>query len=503
MTDPSVFVSPLLAAVARAEAPIDAWQATARPIETDAAAVLESDRMLTRSAWHCRGGGGNNGVACPAMATDLDALRARLAETSTLRPTGAVTAVTGLTVRLTLPGARIGDVVLLRRRGAPLAAEIVGFEHGQAVAIPLGELSGVGPDDVVESTGAPLEVGAGTALLGRVLDGLGRPIDGGPSPAGLVTVPVDRAPPAALGRRPVTQALSTGVRVLDGLTTLGVGQRVGLFAGSGVGKSSLLGAITRGVRADVVVVALVGERGREVGDFLEHSLGAEGRKKSVVVVATSDAPSLERLRAAQVATAIAEHFRDQGGSVMLLVDSVTRVARAQREIGLAAGEPPARRGYPPSVFALLPRLLERTGQGPRGAITAIYSVLVEGGDMDEPVADEVRGILDGHIVLDRAIAARGHYPAVDVLSSLSRVMDAVVPDGHRNAARALRGLMAAYEQNRELITLGAYKKGSDARVDRAIAARADWESIVCQSLEDVTPIERTQELLRRFGDRWA
>jgi type III secretion protein N (ATPase) len=437
------------------------------------------------------------------MAMDLDALRARLAEASTLRPTGTVTAVTGLTVRLALPGARVGDVVLLRRRGPPLPAEIVGFEGGEAVAIPLGELSGVGPDDAVESTGAPFEVGAGTSLLGRVVDGLGRVIDSGPQPAGLTAVPVDRAPPPSLSRRAVTERLSTGVRVLDGLATLGVGQRVGLFAGSGVGKSSLLGAIARGVRADVVVVALVGERGREVGDFLEHSLGPEGRKKSVVVVATSDAPSLERLRAAQVGTAIAEYFRDQGASVMLLVDSVTRVARAQREIGLAAGEPPARRGYPPSVFALLPRLLERTGQGSAGAITAIYTVLVEGGDMDEPIADEVRGILDGHIVLDRSIAARGHYPAVDVLNSLSRVMDGVVSPEHKSSARALRALMAVHEQNRELITLGAYKKGSDARVDKAIAARADWESILCQALDDITPIERTEELLRQFGQRWA
>src|ERR1019366_5542831 len=277
-----------------------------------------------------------------------------------------------------------------------LACEVVGFDQGEAIAMPLGALAGVGPDDDVEATGGPLQVRAGASLLGRVLDGLGRPFDGGPAIDGEL-VAVDRDPPAALDRRPVATPLATGVRVLDGLLTLGEGQRVGLFAGSGVGKSTLLGAVARGADADVVV-ALVGERGREVGEFLERSLGPEGRKKSVVAVATSDVAALERLRAAQVATAYAEHFRDEGARVLLLVDSITCFARAQREVGLAAGEPPVRRGYPPSVFAALPRLLERSGQSARGSITAIYTVLVEGGDMDEPIADEVRGILDGHVV---------------------------------------------------------------------------------------------------------
>jgi ATP synthase in type III secretion protein N len=429
---------------------------------------------------------------------DLDALRARLADAPALRPQGRVRAVTGLSVRLALPSARIGDVVLLKRRGEPLPAEVVGFDQGEAVVMPLGELAGVGPDDVVESTGAPLEIAAGEALLGRVLDGLGRPVDAGPAPLGLMSVPVDRAPPAALGRRPVAEPLSTGVRAIDGLLTLGVGQRVGLFAGSGVGKSTLLGAIARGTSADVVVVALVGERGREVGDFLEHALGAEGRKRSVLVVATSDAPALERLRAAQSATSIAEYFRDRGASVMLLVDSITRFARAQREVGLAAGEPPARRGYPPSVFAMLPRLLERSGQGERGSITAIYTVLVEGGDMDEPIADEVRGILDGHIVLDRRIAARGHYPAIDVTVSLSRVMDSVVTREHVDAARRLRALVAAYEEKRDLIALGAYAKGSDARIDRAIAAQAEVERFLQQDPHHVEPFEATVGALEKL-----
>ena len=430
---------------------------------------------------------------------DLQALRARLASASTLRPVGRVVAVTGLVLRVEVPGARIGDILVVQRRGDALAAEIVGFSGGQAVAIPLGDLNGVGPDDSVESTGAGLEVHAGEGLLGRVLDGLGRPIDGRPLPHGLTVVPVDRAPPAALSRRPVDRAMATGVRVIDGLLTLALGQRVGLFAGSGVGKSTLLGSIARGSSADVVVVGLVGERGREVGEFLDGSLGPEARKRSVVIVATSDAPPVERLRAAQVATAIAEHFRDRGRNVMLLLDSVTRVARAQREVGLAAGEPPARRGYPPSVFAFLPRLLERSGQAERGSITAVYTVLVEGGDMDEPVADEVRGILDGHIVLERSLAARGHYPAIDVPASLSRVMNSVVSPEHRAAAQDLRSLVAAYEQKRELITLGAYERGGDARVDRAISLLPEIERFLRQDAGHSEPFERTVAALTRLA----
>jgi len=435
------------------------------------------------------------------LAVDIDSLRARLAGTSTLRPVGKVVSVTGLMLRVTLPGARVGDVLIVHRRGEPLSAEVVGFADGEALVVPLGDLSGVGPDDAVESTGSGLEVGASDALLGRVLDGLGRPIDGGPPLTGLKYVPVDRSPPAALGRRPVDTAVATGVRVLDGLTTFGVGQRMGLFAGSGVGKSTLLGAIARGTSAEVVVVALVGERGREVSEFLERALGAAGRSRSVVVVATSDAPAVERLRAAQVATAVAEYFRDEGKNVMLLVDSVTRVARAQREIGLAAGEPPARRGYPPSVFALLPRLLERSGQGESGSITAIYTVLVEGGDMDEPIADEVRGILDGHIVLERQIAARGHYPAVDAVNSLSRVMDQVVPAAQIQAARRVRSALALYEQKRDLIALGAYEKGSDERLDQTLSVLPELERFLCQDALLCEPIERTRSELLRLAAR--
>ncbi len=424
---------------------------------------------------------------------DIDALKAKLAGVSTLRATGRIVSVTGLSLRFTMPGVRVGDVVRVKRRGEALACEVVGFERGEAIGMALGALVGVGPDDEVEATGGAFEVRAGRGLLGRVVDGLGRPIDGaGPIDGGEI-VPVDRDPPNAMERRPVSRPIATGVRALDAVLTLGEGQRVGLFAGSGVGKSTLLGAIARGIEADAVVVALVGERGREVGEFLEHSLGAPGRARSVVVVATSDSAALERLRAAQVATAYAEHFRDAGMRVMLLVDSVTRFARAQREVGLAAGEPPARRGYPPSVFAMLPRLLERSGQGARGSITAIYTVLVEGGDMDEPIADEVRGILDGHVVLDRRIAARGRYPAIDVGGSISRVMDGIVTPAHRTAARKLRALMGVYEEKRDLVSLGAYAKGSDKDLDEAIAKMPRIEALLKQDATEREAFEKTVE----------
>jgi FliI/YscN family ATPase len=392
----------------------------------------------------------------------------------------------------------LGDVAIVRRQGQPILVEVVGFEAERVIAVALGDLTGVGPEDPVESTGGGLTVGVGSSLLGRVLDGLGRPIDGGPEPTNLKRVPAQALPPNALSRPLIDQALYTGVRCIDGLLTLGVGQRVGLFAGSGVGKSTLLGAIARGASVDVVVVALVGERGREVGEFLDHALGVEGRQRSVVVVATSDACALERLRAAEVATAIAEAFRDQGKSVMLLVDSITRVARAQREVGLAAGEPPARRGYPPSVFALLPRLLERTGRAASGSITALYTVLVEGEDMDEPIADEVRGILDGHLVLSRALAARGHYPAIDVVHSLSRVMPRITDAQHQASAARLRQAIALYEEKRDLIVLGAYAKGSDPALDRAISQRSRVEAFLTQNAATLEPFPATRDALARL-----
>jgi FliI/YscN family ATPase len=373
-----------------------------------------------------------------------------------------------LTIRLSLPAVRLGDLLVIRRRGNPLLAEVVGFDADEALALPLGDTTGLGPDDEVESTGGPMTVPAHASLLGHVLDGLGRVIDAPFDVSQLPRVSVEGSPPSPLARRSISESLPTGVRVIDGLMTLGKGQRIGLFSGSGVGKSTLLGSIARGTNADVVIVALVGERGREVGEFIEQTLDEHTRQRSIVVVATSDAPALERLKAAQTASSLAEYFRDRGQDVLLLMDSITRVARAQREVGLAAGEPPARRGYPPSVFAMLPRLLERSGQGEQGSITAIYTVLVEGDELDEPIADEVRGVLDGHIVLSRQLAERGHYPAVEVGASLSRVMDRVTSPEQVRAARSVRGLIAAHEGKRDLLAMGAYAKGSDPLVDQAL-----------------------------------
>ncbi len=436
------------------------------------------------------------------MADDLlKDLRGALASTPAATPRGLVRSLTGLAIRAALPAARVGDVAVVERpssRGGPLTTEVVGFDGPDVVLMPLGSLSGVGPDDPVriEEGGAELRVDEG--WLGRIVDGLGRSIDGGPPLPRGRPAPLDRRPPGPLERRPIERPLPTGVRAIDGLLTVAEGQRVGLFAGSGVGKSTLLGAIARGTSADIVVVALVGERGREVGEFLEHSLGAQGRAKSVVVVATSDAAALERLRAAQVATAIAERFRDDGKSVLLLVDSVTRYARAQRELGLAAGEPPTRRGYPPSAFAVLPRLLERAGRGSTGSITAIYTVLIEGSDMEEPIADEVRGILDGHIVLDRAIAARGRYPAIDVTQSLSRVMDAVVTSEQIGAARKVRSLAGTYEQKRDLIAIGAYQRGTEPELDRAIARMPAIETFLQQDSQELCAFDDTVARLQKL-----
>jgi type III secretion protein N (ATPase) len=430
---------------------------------------------------------------------DVGRAFARLERAAPRREAGRVVEVTGLVVRAKVPGIRVGDLCVIEppgaEAGARIEAEVVGFRGDEAVLMPLGELAGIGPDAAVTTTGRPLSIGVAPGLLGRVLDGLGRPADGGGPIAGAEPWAVDRPAPDPLRRARVTRPLSLGVRAMDALLTAGEGQRLGLFAGSGVGKSTLLGQIARQTEADVNVIALVGERGREVGEFLDASLGPAGRARSVVVCATSDAPSLVRLRSAFVATAIAEWFRAQGKRVLFMLDSLTRVARAQREVGLAAGEPPARQGYPPSVFALLPRLLERTGTDERGSITALYTVLVAGGDMDEPIADEVRGILDGHVVLSRELAARGHFPAIDVLASLSRLMAAVAEAPERAAAARLREWLAAHERNRDLIVLGAYERGSDAATDAALAR---WDAITAflrQGTDEVAPFIDTRRRL--------
>jgi ATP synthase in type III secretion protein N len=417
----------------------------------------------------------------------LQALPAR----APLVATGRVVELTGLVVRAIVDGVRQGDLVEVRGPGAAtLPAEVVGFRGEEAVLLPLGGTRGLAVGAEVVPTGAPLAIRAGPGLLGRVLDGLGRPIDGRPLPAGLAPWAVERAAPGPLARRRVTAPLALGVRALDALLTAGEGQRIGLFAGSGVGKSTLLGQIARGSAADVVVVGLVGERGREVRDFLEVSLGPEGLARGVVVAATSDAPALVRLKAAHVATALAEWFAEvEGRRVLLLLDSVTRFARAQREVGLAAGEPPARQGYPPSVFSELPRLLERTGNRARGGITAVYTVLVAGGDLDEPIADEVRGILDGHVVLDRSVAERGRFPAVDVLQSVSRVMSTVATPRHRELAARIRGVLAVWERQRDLVSLGAYAPGSDPATDEAIARIDAIEAMLRQGEGETSTLD--------------
>jgi type III secretion protein N (ATPase) len=395
---------------------------------------------------------------------------------------GRVVELTGLVVRALAEGLRQGELVRIRSAGAkPLVAEVVGFRGDEAVLLPLGDTRGLAPGAEVVPSGRPFAIRAGRALLGRVLDGLGRPIDGRALPEGLVPWDLERAAPNPLQRQRVRRPLQLGVRALDALLTAGEGQRIGLFAGSGVGKSTLLGQIARGTAADVVVVGLVGERGREVREFLDESLGQDGLARTVVVVATSDAPALVRIKAAHTATAVAEWFAEvEGRRVLLLIDSLTRFARARREVGLAAGELPARQGYPPSVFAELPRLLERAGNRAHGGITAVYTVLVAGGDMDEPIADEVRGILDGHVVLERQIAVRGRFPAVDVLQSVSRVMPAVAAPRHLALASRVRGLLAVWERQRDLIALGAYARGSDAATDEAIARIGAIEALLGQ-----------------------
>ncbi len=429
----------------------------------------------------------------PDLSRHVEAARAA----RTLRVRGRVTALAGLVLRAAVSGVRHGERVEVRSPGRPpLPAEVVGFRDGEALLLPLGEPRGVGLDSEVEPSGRGVCVRVGPGLLGRVLDGLGRPIDGRPLPAGLAEWEVERPAPGPLERRRIAAPLPLGVRALDGLCTVGLGQRLGLLAGSGVGKSTLLGQIARNARAEACVIGLVGERGREVKDFIEDCLGEEGLARAVVVAATSDAPALVRLQAAHVATAVAEWFAEvEGRDVLLLVDSLTRFARAQREVGLAAGEPPARQGYPPSVFGALPRLLERAGNRSRGGITALYTVLVAGGDMEEPIADEVRGILDGHVVLERRLATRGQWPAVDVLQSLSRVMPAVTGEAHQAAAARLRSVLAAYEARRDLVALGAYQRGSEPATDEAIARIEAVEGFLRQGAREAAPYEETVERL--------
>ncbi len=396
---------------------------------------------------------------------------------------GRIEQVIGLVAEAAGPISRIGDLCQVVPEGDEpvIDAEVVGFRGERILLMPLGEMTGVKAGSLVVNSGHCLRVPVGDGLLGRVVDALGRPLDGlGPISAE-ESYPVIAAPPNAIERQMIARPFPTGVRAIDGMLTFGQGQRVGIFAGSGVGKSTLLGMIARSGSADVNVIALVGERGREVREFMENDLGEEGLARSVVVCATSDEPALLRIKAAQTATAIAEYFRDRGQNAMLMMDSVTRFAMAQREVGLAAGEPPSTKGYTPSVFALLPRLMERAGCGPRGAITAIYTILVEGDDTNEPIADAARSILDGHIMLSRKLTSRGHYPPIDVMNSLSRVMPMVVDPEHLADANALRELIAAYRDVEDLVSIGAYKEGSRPASDRAIER---WEAVSAYLRQD-------------------
>ena len=416
---------------------------------------------------------------------DLDKYDAVFEKETYVRRMGRVVQVVGLTIESMGPEVNIGSTCLIRaaKYKTPVIAEVVGFKNNHVLLMPLGNISGIGPGSIVEAMGRPLSIHVSDALLGRVLNGLGQPMDDKPPVEG-AEFPITNVPPNPLVRTRITQPLSVGVKAIDGLLTIGRGQRVGIFAGSGVGKSTLLGMIARNTTADISVIGLVGERGREVREFIEKDLGEEGLARSVLVVATSDQPALVRLKAAEVATSVAEYFRSRGKDVMLLMDSLTRYAMAQREVGLAAGEPPVTRGYTPSVFASMPKLLERAGTSDKGSITGLYTVLVDGDDLTEPVTDTARGILDGHIVLSRKIANRNHYPSIDVLASVSRVMSDIVTPEHKKAANEIKKSMAIYSDAEDLINIGAYVKGSSEDIDDAIEKHVDIMDFLVQGTHE-------------------
>lgn len=414
-----------------------------------------------------------------------------------LKATGRVKQILGLTIEGTGPAVNLGEHCFIKvEDDQDLSAEVVGFREGRVILMPLGEMPAISPGSEIIASGTPLRVEVGPELLGRVLDGLGHPMDEkGPLTTGIY-YPLNTTPPNPLYRQRIHTPLALGVRALDALLTCGRGQRVGIFSGSGVGKSTMLGMIARNTEADINVIALIGERGREVRDFLERDLGPEGLARSVVVVATSDQPALVRIKGALVATAVAEYFRDQGLDVMLMMDSVTRFAMAQREVGLAIGEPPTTRGYTPSVFSFLPRLLERSGTADRGSITGLYTVLVEGDDMNEPVADAVRGILDGHIVLSRHLAQLNHYPPIDVLASVSRLMTELASEAHLQAAGEVRNMLAVYRNNEDLINIGAYHRGANLQIDAALDRMDAINRFLRQGIYEKTSYAETMARLQ-------
>ncbi len=426
-----------------------------------------------------------------------DKLRTKVQKISPIRQFGKIKRVVGLTIESEGPNVHMGEICLIEpKHGSEvIKAEVVGFKENNVLLMPLGDMKGLSPGCKVFPTGRSLQIKVSNELLGEVLDGLGNPVSDLKLDESAAEYPIDNDSPDPLARQRITEPVALGIRSIDGILTCGKGQRLGIFSGSGVGKSTLLGMVARNTDADVNVIGLIGERGREVREFIEESLGEAGLQNSVLVVATSDQPALIRLKGAQVATTIAEYFRDQGQDVMLMMDSITRVARAQREVGLAIGEPPATRGYTPSVFAFLPKLLERSGAGAEGTITGLYSVLVEGDDMSEPVADTVRGILDGHIVLSRDLAAQNHYPAIDVLESVSRVMDKIVTEEHRQAANELLEVLATYEDSKDLVNIGAYEAGSDPELDYALEKLDAVNDFLQQDVKEKTDYQETVDWL--------
>ncbi len=413
-----------------------------------------------------------------------------------LKVVGKVIQIVGLVVEAKVQGVCIGELCNIEVDDTfSIQAEVVGFKEEKVLLMPLGSIQGIRPGSKIYALGKPIQVQVGPQLLGRVLDGLGRPIDRKGELEFDELYEIDRDPPDPLTRPRITDVLKVGVKAIDGVLTMGKGQRVGIFAGSGVGKSTLMGMLARNCEADVNVISLVGERGREVKDFIEESLGEEGLKKSVVIVATSDQPPVVRLKGAMVGTAIAEYFRDQGKNVLFMMDSVTRFAMAQREIGLATGEPPTTKGYTPSVFAMLPRLMERAGTSHKGSVTAIYTVLVDAGDMDEPIADAVRAILDGHMVLTRELAARNHYPCIDIPHSVSRLFSAITTKEQQKAAGKLREVLAKYMEAEDLINIGAYVKGSNPKIDFAIEKIDAVNTFLRQATNENIPFDESARIL--------
>ena len=432
---------------------------------------------------------------------NIDKLNDKIETTSLSRNFGYITRVVGLIIESQGPEVSVGELCRIESQERNIRAEVVGFADKKVLLMPIGDMEGINPGARVVATGEKLKVKVGDSLLGEVLNGIGEPLTAEKGELNnLHEVPVFSDPPEPLLRQRITDPLSLGIKSIDGLLTCGRGQRVGIFSGSGVGKSTLLGMAARNTEADINVIGLVGERGREVRDFIERDLGPEGLKRSIVVVATSDKPALVRVKAAHITTAIAEYFRDQGQDVLMMMDSITRVATALREVGLAAGEPPATRGYPPSVFAELPKLLERTGTNQHGSITALYTVLVEGDDFNEPVSDTVRGILDGHILLSRALASKGHYPAVDVLDSVSRVMPEIVDEEHLKAAEELKRLISAYRESEDLINIGAYEPGSNPEVDQALEKIDQINDFLTQGINESSNFSSTISTLKDISN---